>query len=254
MELFLIDYKTSFQPRINEFLLVNLLEKVFVFADDCSQKILELAEKVSGVEKAFGDLEIMLDNMSHKISTNKKLQKTYAKALKKMQSEENKLQKDLREKEKDKENLDRMIEKFMRKKKDLLAEKVKEKEFIKKMGALPHPVKGRIVSRFGRKKHPELETYIINRGIKIKSSTDTVRAVKEGTISFAGLFKGYGKTVIIDHSGGFYTVTADMSELLVKEGDTVSRGHPVGKCPVGGTLYFEIRKAGVPVDPEQWLE
>ncbi|MFH1353597.1 MAG: peptidoglycan DD-metalloendopeptidase family protein [bacterium] len=254
MELFLVDYESSFRFRINEFLLDDLLEKVSVFSDGCRQKILGLEEKLSAVEKTLADLEIMLEDISYKVSTNKNLRKNYAKTLEEMQSEEGKLQKDLQIKEKDKDNLDRMIEKFMKKKKNLLAEKEKQKEFSEIKGLLPYPVKGYIISHFGKKKHPDLQTYIINRGIKIKSSTDTVRAVKEGTTSFAGPFKGYGKTVIIDHGGGFYTVTAGLSELLINEGVAVRQGEPVGKCLTGNEVYFEIREDGIPVDPVLWLE
>jgi len=254
MELFLVDYKNSFRPRINEFLMGDLLEKVSVFSDGCSQKILGLEEKLSVVEKTLTDLKIMLEDISCKVSANKKLQKNYAKTLKKIQREEKKLRNGLREKAKAKKNMDVMIEKFMKKKKNLLAEKEKQKEFAKIKGSLPYPVKGSIVSRFGKKKHPTLPTYIINRGIKIKSSTDTVRAVKEGTASFSGPFKGYGKTVIIDHGGNFYTVTAGLSELLINEGVAVSRGEPVGKCRIGNEVYFEIREDGIPVNPVLWLK
>ena len=254
MELFLVDYEPSFRSRINEFILYDLLEKVSVFSDGCRQKMLGFEEKLSAVEKTMTDLEILLEDISYTVSTNKNLQKNYAKALEKMQSEEGKLQKDLRIKEKDKDNLDRMIEKFMKRKKNLLYEKEKQKEFSKIKGLLPHPVQGSIVSHFGKMKHPDLETYIINRGLKIKSSTDTVRAVKEGTTSFTGPFKGYGKTVIIDHGGGFYTVTAGLSELLINEGEAVRQGEPVGKCSIGNEIYFEIREDGIPVDPVPWLE
>lgn len=64
----------------------------------------------------------------------------------------------------------------------------------------------------------------------------------------------YGKYIIIDHGGGYQTVYAHCSELLVKEGDTVLQGQRIAL--VGNTgrstsphLHFEVRINGRQVDP-----
>ena len=64
----------------------------------------------------------------------------------------------------------------------------------------------------------------------------------------------FGKYIIIDHGGGYQTVYAHCSELLVKEGDTVLQGQRIAL--VGNTgrstsphLHFEVRVNGRRVNP-----
>ena len=48
-------------------------------------------------------------------------------------------------------------------------------------GSLPWPVKGKVRSGFGRRKHPRFDTYTVHNGIEIASPPDVeVRAVHEG--------------------------------------------------------------------------
>jgi murein DD-endopeptidase MepM/ murein hydrolase activator NlpD len=68
-----------------------------------------------------------------------------------------------------------------------------------------------------------------------------------------------GKSVILDHGWGFYSMYFHLSEALVSEGDRVSRGAMVGR--VGSTgrstephLHWAIRIRGARVDPFSLLE
>jgi len=62
---------------------------------------------------------------------------------------------------------------------------------------------------------------------------------------------------VIRHDNGFSSVYAHNREILVKEGQTVSRGQRIAE--LGDTdadrpkLHFEIRKSGKPVDPLRYL-
>ncbi len=67
-------------------------------------------------------------------------------------------------------------------------------------------------------------------------------------------FWSFGKYIIIDHGGGYQTLYAHCSELLVKEGDTVLQGQRIAL--VGNTgystaphLHFEVRVNGRCVNP-----
>ena len=72
----------------------------------------------------------------------------------------------------------------------------------------------------------------------------------------AGL-RGYGELVIVKHNNTFLSAYAHNRKILVKEGQTVSRGQKIAE--MGSTdsdsvkLHFEIRKQGKPVDPAQYL-
>jgi len=130
-----------------------------------------------------------------------------------------------------------------------------------KRGKIPWPVSGEILPEysFGRHKNREFNAVVDNSGIQIEAPLGTpFRAVAPGLVRFADWFKGYGKLVILDHGQGYYSLYAQASELNVSEGQKVAAGQVLGAVGdtgslVGSSLYFEIRKNGVPQDPLRWL-
>lgn len=247
------DFEEGSKARIKSFLLGDLVVKVTAFARSCSVKQRKLASEKQTVEKKIEELEVALGEFTAKVASSKKIQSSYKQSLDKIRQQQTELGKELEEKEKSKKEIDRLLETFMREKKDLLIEKEREREMEALRGTMPWPVEGAIISPFGKQKHPILDTYIVNRGIKIEASTECVRSVRDGEVSFAGYFKGYGKTVIIEHGGGFYTVTSGFSEIDVKKGDSVKTSSAIGSVLRGETMYFEIRLGGTPDDPGLWL-
>ena len=131
--------------------------------------------------------------------------------------------------------------------------------FARMRGALPAPVAGRVVSRFGRQEHPELHTFTVRKGIEIEAPAETpIRAVHAGRVVFADWFKGYGNLIIIDHGQSYYSLSAHASRLIKQVDETVAAGEVIAF--VGDTaslrgpcLYFEIRHHGTPQNPEKWL-
>lgn len=69
--------------------------------------------------------------------------------------------------------------------------------------------------------------------------------------------RGYGKLVIVKHDNSFLSAYAHNQNLLVKEGQAVSKGQKIAE--LGDTdsdrpkLHFEIRRQGKPVDPSKYL-
>lgn len=127
-------------------------------------------------------------------------------------------------------------------------------------GKLPWPTMGELISTFGRQEHPRFRTVTFNRGIEIAANQGRdIVAVAEGTVIFADWFKGYGRLVILDHGGGYFTLYAHASEIAVKPGDGVARGQTIAKVGESGSLagpqlYFELRHKGKPLDPVVWLK
>lgn len=127
-------------------------------------------------------------------------------------------------------------------------------------GALPWPVQGPLISKFGRHKNTEFNTILENNGIQIRSSTGTpIRAVAGGLVRYSDWFKGFGKLVILDHGRGYYSLYAQASDLSVAAGEEVAAGQVLGAVGdtgslVGESLYFEIRRDGIPQDPLKWLK
>ena len=85
----------------------------------------------------------------------------------------------------------------------------------------------------------------------VASNAGKVVYVKHGTT-------GYGKYLIIDHGGGYTTLYAHTSSILVSVGDVVSRGQVIAKVgstgwSTGPHLHFEIRINGVAKNPRNYL-
>jgi septal ring factor EnvC (AmiA/AmiB activator) len=127
-------------------------------------------------------------------------------------------------------------------------------------GLLKMPVKGKIVSLFGKFKNTSYQVLNFRSGIEIQTDRgEPIAAVYAGKILYADWFKGYGNMVIIDHGENYYTVYAHIEETFKSTGDTVEAGEVIATVGdtgsiTGPKLYFEVRHHGKPLDPMQWLE
>ncbi|HUM13990.1 MAG TPA: peptidoglycan DD-metalloendopeptidase family protein [Myxococcaceae bacterium] len=97
-------------------------------------------------------------------------------------------------------------------------------------------------------------------GVDLAAPAGTeVRAAAAGVVKEAGERGGYGLAVEIDHGGGVTTVYGHASELLVRAGEKVQPGQPIAKVghtgrATGDHLHFELRRAGVAVNPTTLLK
>lgn len=113
------------------------------------------------------------------------------------------------------------------------------------------PAKGKIIAGFS-------ETANL-KGIDIAGNAgDPVRASAPGRVVYAGTgLRGYGKLIIIKHNATYLSAYAHNREILVKEGQQVTRGQKIAE--MGNTdadqvkLHFEIRRLGKPMDPAKYL-
>jgi septal ring factor EnvC (AmiA/AmiB activator) len=127
-------------------------------------------------------------------------------------------------------------------------------------GKLDWPVKGELLSGFGKTRHREYAAEVFRNGIDIRVSLgQDIKAVEKGTVAFADRFAGYGKMIIVDHGERYYTVYAHLAEILKKNGDSVKRSETLGLAGdsdslAGAKLYFELRKDGRSVDPLPWFK
>ena len=126
-------------------------------------------------------------------------------------------------------------------------------------GRLSLPVKGTIVDRFGRHKHPEFDSFTFSNGISVAAPAGApIHAVFDGEVIFADSFKGYGNMIIVDHGDGFFSLYAHASSVLKRVGSKVARNDVLARVGTpdsskGSMLYFEIRYQGKPVDPAPWF-
>ncbi len=115
------------------------------------------------------------------------------------------------------------------------------------------PLKGRITRGFSS------DSQRRHDGIDISAPLGTpIRAAASGRVAYSGELRGYGKVIILEHRGGYYTIYAHNLINLVKEGQWVERGEIIAKVGRSGNakgahLHFEIRKGPKPLNPMRFL-
>ncbi len=133
-------------------------------------------------------------------------------------------------------------------------------DFAALQGQLPPPVEAPVARGFGRVVDAEFRTEVFRKGVDFAAEAGApVHAVAPGEVRFAGWFRGYGRIVILDHGGGYFTVSGHLDELRVDVGEGVEEGGVLGTVGETGSLsgprlYFEIREGSEPRDPARWLE
>jgi len=114
------------------------------------------------------------------------------------------------------------------------------------------PVRGDIIQTFSGRQPGR-------QGIDITATAGTsIRAAASGRVVYAGEgLSSYGKLIIIKHNEEYISAYAHNRVMLVKEGQNVDAGDPIGEMGDTGTsrvkLHFEVRKKGKPVDPLKYL-
>jgi lipoprotein NlpD len=112
------------------------------------------------------------------------------------------------------------------------------------------PSEGRIVATFDEGK---------NKGVDIAGRLgQPVTAAGAGKVMYAGSgIRGYGNLVIVKHSNSLLSAYAHNRAIVVKEGQTVSKGEKIAEMGDSDAdsvkLHFEIRQQGKPVDPSRFL-
>ena len=131
-------------------------------------------------------------------------------------------------------------------------------EFASNKGRLPWPVEGTVVERFGRHYHPVYKnvqlpqnngvTLVVQRGAQVK-------AVFNGTVSQVVVLPGYNQCVLVNH-GEYFTLYSKLKSVTVKAGQKITTGQVVGTVDtIGGEdlFHFELWKGSDPQNPENWL-
>ena len=125
----------------------------------------------------------------------------------------------------------------------------------KKTSKFIWPVKGKLLSKYGKSKEG-----FYNDGINIDSKKGTkVMSSQAGKVIYCGNeIPGYGNLILIKHSKNWITAYAHLNEVFTEKGKKVSKGEIIGS--VGNTgnvrspqLHFEIRKGKESVNPLKLL-
>lgn len=131
-------------------------------------------------------------------------------------------------------------------------------------GAFVQPANTKVFANFA-----ETRTYVYNGrdvdtqvhlGYDLASTKQSaVPAANKGVVAFAGPLTIYGNAVIVDHGLGLQTLYGHLSSIGVKVGDTVGKGHELGRSgstglALGDHLHYEVLVHGISVTPLEWWD
>lgn len=133
-------------------------------------------------------------------------------------------------------------------------------DFASNKGRLIWPVvRGRVIKRFGKSKHPTLPNITINSsGVEIETAPGTAaRAVFDGEVLAIQKIPGAHSVVTVRH-GSYITVYNNLQNLQVSKGDKVKRGQEIGAVAISNisgktVLKFGVRKNTTKLNPSQWV-
>ena len=126
-------------------------------------------------------------------------------------------------------------------------------------GAFTFPVRGRLTSPFGMRRHPIFKVVSFHSGVDLAAPFGTaIMASDSGRVIFNGWYGGYGKVVIVDHGKNYSTLYAHLSRATARRGKNILKGEIIGYegqtgYSTGPHLHFEVRKGGRPQNPLNYL-
>jgi septal ring factor EnvC (AmiA/AmiB activator) len=128
--------------------------------------------------------------------------------------------------------------------------------FARLRGKLAWPVAGKLVASYGQVRAGGMKW----DGVLLAGAQGTpVRAVYHGRVVYADWLSGLGLLTIIDHGDGYLSLYGHNERLYKEVGERVTAGDTIATLGDSGgrprpELYFEIRKAGKPIDPRPWFK
>lgn len=212
------------------------------------EKIVKLAEQAKDIK----ELLIKLENQ-------KELQrKQEQERLEKLRKEREMLEKYRKEQEnaaisarREKERLEQLKSDDLIKSQTAYIKDVGQ-NFVKAKGKLTKPARGSIVIAYGQ----ETAKGVSSKGISIKTRADAqVVSPFDGTVIFAGPFRGYGNIIIIEHGEHYMSLLAGLKSFDCEVGQMLLAGEPIGLMPddENAKLYVELREDSRPIDPVAWF-
>jgi hypothetical protein len=121
------------------------------------------------------------------------------------------------------------------------------------------PTQGQVSVGYGWVRHPVYRDWRFHPGIEISTPFNaTVLAVMDGQVQQIQSERVQGLVVVLKHGDGWETVYRGLSQLRIREGETIKRGQIIGIVGAGddsqhGRLLFEIRQGNTPLEPRMYL-
>ena len=126
------------------------------------------------------------------------------------------------------------------------------------LGLFVWPHQGEITSPYGMSRTYNGSRSGYHLGIDINGDEGApVVAANSGRVALADALQVHGNSVVLDHGWGLYSLYGHLSEILVQEGQEVTRGDLIGRLgntglSTGAHLHWEMRVGDVAVNPLEW--
>jgi murein DD-endopeptidase MepM/ murein hydrolase activator NlpD len=218
------------------------------------EALIDQSENISKYNAMLAAEAQKIENINNKLTS---LQTVISKQKEAQKQVLTKVQGERRIYEESERQLERESVKLMYKITELSGSKLDNPEAT---GDFEYPLKARITSPFGPRRHPIFGVHSMHSGIDLAAPRGTaIKASEGGLVIYSGWYGGYGRVVIIDHSKGFSTLYAHMDRIAVNVGDRVRQGETVGYegatgYATGPHLHFELRSKGKPQNPVIYLK
>jgi len=241
----------------------NILSLDAEVISDIRQQMKKIEENKINLENRKDILKLLKKEVEKEKENIEFSVKSKKSIINKIDSQKEAYLKSLKELEQSSQEIINIIERIYEQQEDK-SKKTSEKEvptvvLQPKKGILALPIRGELISGYGRQKNIEFNTFTFNSGIDISGPLgEVVHAAGSGEVIYIGNIKGYGQIVIIDHGGRVTTLYAHLSKILIEIGDKVKKEQPIGQVGDSGgvsstRLHFEVRVEGKPTDPMNWL-
>lgn len=122
------------------------------------------------------------------------------------------------------------------------------------------PVNSKILSPFGLRRFFNNQPRSPHSGVDLRAREGTpIVAPANGRVILARDCYLSGRTLVIDHGGGLYTLYAHFSKFVTQKGKMVKKGQVIGLAgssgrATGSHLHWGVSLAGTRVDPQQFME
>ena len=117
------------------------------------------------------------------------------------------------------------------------------------------PVMGKLTSDFGYREHPIDGEERFHYGVDLAANSGTeMDCFADGSVTAVGESSSYGKYCIVGHEGGYSTLYAHCSRVVVSSGTPVTRGQKIAEvgqtgAATGPHLHFELHQNGSYLNP-----
>ena len=213
-----------------------------------------IANEIENLQQSKNELEKSKKSKDVEVIKISQEQKKYQKSVISLRQREGKLRKEIEERKKSMELLDKAIS-------DLIAEeakrmantKVRDGRYLKlsagfegNKGKLPWPTEqGIITSDFGEHSHPVLKgVKIKNNGVDISTQQNApIKAIFDGEVKKIVSIPGSNMAVLIRH-GDYLTVYSNITKVRVKVGDNVKSAQQIGQAytdPTTGKGIYNLQ-------------